>query len=78
MIYVTSTNIIVLIPAEIPLKGSDSTVSNEIKVITEQGEATYSFKFLSPQPQISFLYFNLPVAKDSTILVYGNNFYEIH
>lgn len=77
ILYATSTNIIILIPGEIPLKGLDPNVSNEIKVVTPEGTAVYNFKFLSPVPSIEFLYFNLPVAPDSNILVYGNNFYEV-
>ncbi|MBN2274426.1 MAG: hypothetical protein JXR41_04645 [Bacteroidales bacterium] len=76
-IYVTNTNIIVQIPSEIPLKGIDPSVPNEIRVVTPQGEATYSFKFLSPQPSINFLFFDVPASVDTNIFIYGSNFYEV-
>ena len=76
-IYVTNTNIILQIPSGMPLKGFDPTVTNEIKVVTPQGEATYSFRFLSPQPGISFLFFDVPASVDTNIYIFGNNFYEV-
>jgi hypothetical protein len=76
-IYVTNTNIILQIPSAIPLKGSDPTVSNEIRVVTPQGEASYSFKFLSPRPVINFLFFDVPADVDTLIKIYGSNFYEV-
>ena len=75
--YVTNTNIILQIPAGIPLKGSDPSAPNEIRVVTPQGEATYSFKFLSPQPVINFLFFDVPASVDTNIYIYGSNFYEV-
>jgi hypothetical protein len=76
-IYVTNTNIILQIPAGIPLKGADPAVSNEIRVVTPQGEASFGFKFLSPQPVISFLFFDVPASVDTLIKIYGSNFYEV-
>ncbi len=75
--YVTNTNIILQIPSEIPLKGSDPSAPNEIRVVTPQGEASFSFKFLSPQPSIGFLFFDVPASVDTNIYIYGSNFYEV-
>ncbi len=77
LMYVTNTHIILQIPSEIPLKGSDPSAPNEIRVVTPQGEAVFSFKFLSPQPSIGFLFFDVPAAVDTQIFIYGNNFYEV-
>ncbi len=75
--YVTDNNIIVTIPGDIPLKGQDSSASNEIRVMTGKGEARYSFQFLSPAPSISLLYYMLPSAVGDPLLIIGFNFYEV-
>jgi hypothetical protein len=51
--YTTSTNIIVAIPADAPTSVTDPNVPNQIKVVTNHGEATFSFTLLLPPPTIT-------------------------
>jgi hypothetical protein len=75
--YVTNTSIIATIPAEIPLKGTDPTVSNEIRLETPKGTTRFSFKFYSPAPVVDLLIFSIPARVGEELTIIGSNFYEI-
>ncbi|MFC2137260.1 glycan-binding surface protein [Bacteroidota bacterium] len=75
-VFITNTNIIVRIPAETPTAIIDPTVSNELKVVTETGEATHTFVLSFPPPEI-LLITNENALPGDTIYFLGNNLYFI-
>ncbi len=75
--YVMDKSVIVTIPEDIPLKGSNPDLPNEIRIVTSKGEARFNFQFLSPAPTISLLYYNLPSKAGDPLLIIGANFYEV-
>jgi hypothetical protein len=75
--YVKDGSIIVEIPEDLPLRGTDASLPNQIKVTTAHGEAIYSFTFLSPAPAISQFNFSLPATVGETLDIVGANFYNV-
>ena len=75
--YVRDGSIIVEIPEDLPLHGTDASLPNQIKVTTAHGEATYSFTFLSPAPVITQFNFSLPATEGEMLDIIGSNFYNI-
>lgn len=75
--FVTSNNIILTIPAELELTGTNPDLPKEIRVETKIGAATFSFHVLSPEPSINRLQIDYPVSDGDFIVIYGANFYEI-
>jgi len=75
--YVTSKTIIVIIPAELILTGTNPELPKEIRVETKAGSASYTFHVLSPAPSISRLQVIYPVNPGDVVAVFGENFYEI-
>jgi hypothetical protein len=75
--YRTSTSVIVTIPDDIPLKGTDPTAPNQIKLETPYGIAYYEFSFYSPEPIIDLLIFEIPAVEGADLTVTGSNFYEV-
>ena len=77
--YRTNTSVIVTIPANIPLKGTDPTAPNEIRLETPYGTARYSFSFYSQVPIADSLKldFDIPARAGKTLTIEGLNFYEV-
>jgi len=75
--FSTNTDIIITIPAEIPLKGTNPNVSNQIHLVTTHGECTYNFRFLSPAPFLSTFDYVMPATVGQEMKIIGGNFYEV-
>lgn len=76
--YATSTHIIVTIPAELELTGTNPSLPKEIRLELKNGrEVTYSFHVLSPAALITRLAVEYPVRAGDDVLMYGENFYEL-
>jgi hypothetical protein len=75
--YVRDGSIIVEIPEDLPLHGTDASLPNQIKITTAHGEAVYSFTFLSPAPTIAQFNFSLPATAGQTLDIIGTNFYNV-
>lgn len=75
--YVTSQTIIITIPAELELTGTNPELPKEIRVENESGSTSYTFHVLSPAPTISRLQVEYPVNPGDKLIIYGENFYEI-
>jgi hypothetical protein len=76
----TDHSIIVTIPTEekgFKLSSFDSSISDEIKVETNGGVASYAFKITAPFPTISRLEGSYPRDAGDTILLYGQNLVDI-
>ena len=75
--YVTDHSIILTIPADLELTGTNPDLPKEIKVENDKGVATFSFHVLSPAPLISGIMIEYPVNTGDEIIINGSNFYEI-
>lgn len=75
--YVTSQHIIITIPEDLELTGTNPELPREIRVETTAGSATYNFHVLSPPPEVLTYVAEYPVKPGDYVLVYGQNFYEI-
>jgi hypothetical protein len=75
--YVTNTTLIATIPEDLPLKGVNPDLPNEIRLETPKGEARFSFKFYSPEPVIDLLLFTIPAEAGGNLIIFGSNFYEV-
>lgn len=75
--YVTSTSIILTIPAELELTGANSELKGEIRVETDHGVAVYSMHVLSPAPYITRIAAIYPIEAGDELTLIGGNFYEI-
>ncbi len=76
----TSHSIIVTIPSEengFLLPSFDSSLSNEIRVETAKGVATYSFKVTAPSPSITRIDADYPRTAGTTVTVNGLNLVDI-
>lgn len=73
----TSSSIIVTVPAELPLTGTNPELKGEIRVVTDNGVCSYSMHVLSPAPAIKRLVINYPAVPGQTMKVLGSNFVEI-
>lgn len=70
-VYATSRNIIVYVPSVAQTVATDPGVSNEIRVVTDHGSATYSFKLVLDAPYITGISFN---DSGTEVLISGGNF----
>lgn len=75
--YVSSNTIIVTIPNELELSGTNPELPKEIRVENNAGSASFSFHVLSPTPSISRLQVVYPVNPGDRMVLYGENFYEV-
>ncbi|HEY9045064.1 MAG TPA: glycan-binding surface protein [Ohtaekwangia sp.] len=75
--YIQSESMIVTIPDDLPLKGTDSSLPNQIRIITASGTATFDFTFLSPTPTITDLTYTMPATAGQPFIITGTNFYEV-
>lgn len=76
--YATSTHIIVTIPADLELTGTNPNLPKELRLVFKSGrEAVYGFHVLSPAPVINRLAVEYPVNAGDEVLIYGENFYEV-
>lgn len=73
---VTSTHIIVPIPANVPTEATNPNVSNKLKVTTPRGEAVYDFVLVTPAPSFNRIS-NEMALPGTRITFYGSNFYGI-
>ena len=81
MTYVTSTHIILTIPAELVLVGEDSSLPAEIRLVTDYGIATYAFHVNCPRPYaVSYTTKwdgDNPIVPGQKVTIEGGNFYEL-
>lgn len=75
--YVTSTSIILTVPAELELTGTNSELKGEIRVETDYGVAVYSMHVLSPAPFITRISATYPIETGDELTLIGGNFYEL-
>lgn len=75
-VFITSDNIILQIPSDIPTLATDSTVPNTVVVETPGGTASIALIMRPPRPQILSISneFALP---GNTITINGNGFYSV-
>jgi len=76
----TDHSIICTVPTEangFKLSAFDSSIKDEICVVTGGGTATYSFKITAPGPQIQRLQASYPRDPGDTLRVYGLNLVDI-
>lgn len=72
--YATGSNIIVSIPASAQTAATNPNVPSVIKVVTDHGTATYSFKLYLPPPVISSISFD---NTGTVVYINGYNFQGI-
>lgn len=75
--YVTSTSIILTVPAELELTGRNSELAGELRVETNHGVAVYNMHVLSPAPYITRIAATYPIEVGDKLTLIGGNFYEI-
>jgi hypothetical protein len=71
---VADKSMVIRIPANAPTLATDPKVSNQIKVVTNHGAATYKFELLAPAPIIVAASNENAIAGE-TITITGSNFY---
>lgn len=75
-VFASDNNIIIWIPGEAPTEVIDPDVPHEIRVVTDHGEATYTFTLTPPPPGIyNISNENAPSGED--IFILGSDFYLI-
>lgn len=74
--YTTNTSIIISIPADAPTAATMPEAPNEIRVVTNGGEAKFTFKLLVDRPAI-YAVSNEFAKPGSTITLYGKRMYVI-
>lgn len=75
--YSTSTNLILTIPADLPLVGANPELKGELRIETSHDTAVYSMHVLSPAPYITRIATKFPINEGDPLRVIGGNFYEI-
>ena len=75
-VFATDNNIIVRIPDEAPTEVIDPDVPHEIRVVTDHGEATFTFSLTPPPPDIYYIS-NENAAPGTEIFILGSNFYLV-
>lgn len=74
--YNTSTHLIVTIPDKTPTEATDPDVPNQLYILTNHGEATYTFTIEIPPPSIAAISNENALAGDS-LIVYGSSLWLI-
>jgi hypothetical protein len=67
--YITATNIVVQIPGGTPNLGTDPNAPNQIKVVTEHGEAYFDFIIFPPPAVVSYISNEFADAGDTVYLL---------
>jgi hypothetical protein len=75
-VFATDNNIIIRIPDEAPTEVIDPDVPHEIRVITDHGEATFTFSLTPPPPDIYYIS-NENATPGTEIFILGSNFYLV-
>lgn len=75
--YVTSTSIILTVPAELELTGENPELKGELRVETINGVAVYNMHVLSPAPYITRIAATYPIEAGDELALIGGNFYEV-
>ncbi len=75
-VFATDNNIIIWIPSEAPTEVIDPDVPHEIRVVTDHGEATYTFVLTPPPPGIYYIS-NENAQAGEDIFILGSDFYLI-
>lgn len=70
-VYATPTNILVYIPSFAETVATDPKASNEIRILTTHGSASYSFKLVLDPPYINSIAFN---DSGTQVIISGGNF----
>ena len=76
----TDHSIIVTIPSEekgFKLTAFDSTLKDEIRIVTSHGTAVYAFKITAPSPSITALQGSYPREAGNVLKVFGLNLVDI-
>ncbi|MBQ8656918.1 MAG: hypothetical protein IJ527_07720 [Prevotella sp.] len=76
----TDNSLIVTVPTEtngFKLSAFDSTIPDEIRVVTGGGTATYAFKITAPGPQIQRIQAAYPREAGDLLVLYGLNLVDI-
>ena len=76
----TGNSLICTVPTEdkgFKLSAFDSTIKDEIRVVTGGGTATYSFKITAPGPQLQRIQAAYPRETGDTLRLYGLNLVDI-
>ena len=72
----SDNNIIITVPADAPTEATNPDVSNNIRVVTNHGEATFDFILTAPPPTVSGASNEMALPGDQ-FTIYGSNFYII-
>ena len=75
--YVTSTSIILTVPAELELTGENPELKGELRIETNNGVAVYNMHVLSPAPYITRIAATYPIEAGDELALIGGNFYEV-
>ncbi len=75
-VFSTDNNIIVRIPDEAPTEVIDPDVPHEIRIVTNHGEATYTFSLTPPPPEIYYIS-NENAMPGDEIFILGADFYLV-
>jgi hypothetical protein len=75
-VYNTNTNIIVTIPSNAPTEATMPNAPDEIRIITDHGEVTYTFKLDIPPPVIFGILNENALAGDSMV-IFGANLWLV-
>ena len=75
--FVTDNNILLTVPSEIKFTGTDSSLKDEIRVVTREGVAVYPFHINAWGCSISEMEADFPLQPGQEIVLYGTNFIEI-
>jgi hypothetical protein len=75
-VFATDNNIIIRIPEEAPTEVIDPDVPHEIRVVTNHGEATFTFSLTPPPPEINYIS-NENATPGTEIFILGADFYLV-
>lgn len=75
--FITDNNIIVTVPEKIELSGINPELSDEIKVVTRNGVATYGFHITAPWCYVKEMTADYPLNEGDFITLTGENFIDI-
>lgn len=75
--FVTDNNILLTIPSDIKLTGTNPDLKDEIRVVTREGIAVYPFHINAWGCSISSMQANFPLSAGDEIVLYGSNFIDV-
>ena len=75
--YVTDNNILLTVPSEIKLTGTDPQLKDEIRVVTREGVAVYPFHINAEACTISAMEADFPLSPGQEMVLIGTNFIDV-